>query len=85
MDAARALAQAARLSGYQDVTAGRAGRFDDGPVQPVQVERHPPGLVILGGWVGIAALFGLAGALVSTALFIRRVRAGQDTGAGFGG
>jgi type VII secretion-associated serine protease mycosin len=82
VDAVTALSEAAKLRGYQDVTAGRAGRFDDGPVQPVQVERHPPGLVILGGWVGIAALFGLAGALVCTALFVRRIRAQQETGHG---
>jgi type VII secretion-associated serine protease mycosin len=81
-DAASALAEAAKLHGYQDVTAGRAGRFDDGPVQPVQVERHPPGLVLLGGWVGIAALFGLAGALISTALLVRRIRANQESGYG---
>ncbi|MDN3352735.1 S8 family serine peptidase [Actinomadura sp. DC4] len=80
VDAAAALTEAAKLRGYQDVTAGRAGRFDDGPVQPVQVERHPPGLVILGGWVGVAALFGLAGALICTALFVRRIRAQQETG-----
>jgi type VII secretion-associated serine protease mycosin len=81
-DAVTALSEAAKLRGYQEVTAGRAGRFDDGPVNPVQVERHPPGLVILGGWVGIAALFGLAGALICTALFTRRIRAEQETGHG---
>jgi type VII secretion-associated serine protease mycosin len=82
VDAVTALSEAAKLRGYQDVAAGRAGRFDDGPVNPVQVERHPPGLVILGGWVGIAALFGLAGALVCTALFVRRIQAQQETGHG---
>jgi type VII secretion-associated serine protease mycosin len=82
VDAVTALSEAAKLRGYQDVTAGRAGRFDDGPVRPVQVERHPPGLIILGGWVGIAALFGLAGALACTALFVQRIRAQQETGHG---
>ena len=82
VDAATALTEAAKLRDYQDVTAGRAGRFDNGPVRPVQVERHPPGLVILGGWVGIAALFGLAGALVCTALFMRRIRVQRESGHG---
>jgi type VII secretion-associated serine protease mycosin len=85
VDAAGALNEAGKLRGYQDVAGGRAGRFDDGPVQPVQVERHPPGLVILGGWVGVAALFGLAGAVVTTMLFVRRIRAAGGTGAGHGG
>jgi type VII secretion-associated serine protease mycosin len=82
VDAATALREAAKLRGYQDVAAGRAGRFDNGPVRPVQVERHPPGLVILGGWVGIAALFGLAGAVISTALLVRRIRTDQENGHG---
>jgi subtilisin family serine protease len=85
VDAAGALNAASGLSGYQDVTGGRPGRFDDGPVQPVQVERHPPGLVILGGWVGVAALFGLAGAVVTTVLFVRRIHGGSDMGTGYGG
>src|SRR3569833_495283 len=82
VDAVTALREAAKLRGYQDVAAGRAGRFDNGPVRPVQVERHPPGLVILGGWVGIAALFGLAGAVISTALLVRRIRTDQENGHG---
>jgi subtilisin family serine protease len=85
VNAVGALTEADKLRGYQDTAGGRAGRFDDGPVQPVQVERHPPGLLILGGWVGVAALFGLAGAVVTTALFVRRMRVGRDTGAGYGG
>lgn len=96
VDAAGALAEAGRLRDYQDVAVSKTGRFDEGPVHPVQVERHPPGLVILGGWIGVAALFGLAGALVTTALLLRRIRgrpasgepAGQrggQRGGGFGG
>ena len=85
VDAVGALNEAARLRGYQDVADGRTGRFDDGPVRPVQVERHPPGLVILGGWVGIASVFGLAGALVTTALFIRRIRTRRGMEDGYGG
>ncbi|MGH3374170.1 MAG: S8 family serine peptidase [Actinoallomurus sp.] len=85
VDAVGALNEADKLRGYQDTAGGLAGRFDDGPVQPVQVERHPPGLLILGGWVGVAALFGLAGAVVTTVLFVRRMRVGGDTGAGYGG
>jgi type VII secretion-associated serine protease mycosin len=84
VDAAAALAEAGRLSHYQAAAGGRAGRFADGPVHPVQVERHPPGLVILGGWVGVAALFGLAGALTTTVLLVRRIRARQETGSGAG-
>jgi subtilisin family serine protease len=88
VDAAAALAEAGRLSRYKEVAGGRAGRFDEGPINPVQVERHPPGLVILGGWVGVAALFGLAGAVMSTVLLVRRIR-GRDSdaeqGAGYGG
>jgi type VII secretion-associated serine protease mycosin len=84
VDAAAALTEAGRLSGYEETAGGRPGRFDDGPVNPVQVERHPPGLVILGGWVGIAALFGLAGAVVTAALYVRRIRASGDTGTGDG-
>jgi type VII secretion-associated serine protease mycosin len=87
VDAAGALNAAAKLGGYQDVTAGRTGRFDDGPVDPVQVERHPPGLVILGGWIGVAALFGLAGALITTTMLVLRLRSrgDADTEAGHGG
>jgi type VII secretion-associated serine protease mycosin len=81
VDAAAALTEARRLSGYSETTGGLPGRFDDGPVHPVQVERHPPGLVILGGWVGVAALFGLAGAVVTAGLYVRRIRAG-GTGTG---
>lgn len=84
VDAAAALTEAGRLSGYEATAGGRPGRFDDGPVRPVQVERHPPGLVILGGWVGVAALFGLAGAVVTAALYVRRIRAGGETGIGNG-
>jgi type VII secretion-associated serine protease mycosin len=84
VDAAAALNEAAKLRGYQDTAAGQSGRFDSGPVRPVQVERHPPGLVILGGWIGVAALFGLAGALVSTALLLRRIRGRRETGTGTG-
>jgi type VII secretion-associated serine protease mycosin len=83
VDAAAALNEAGRLNGYGETTGGLPGRFDDGPVRPVQVERHPPGLVILGGWVGIAALFGLAGAVVTASLYVRRIRAGGGgTGTG---
>jgi type VII secretion-associated serine protease mycosin len=82
VDAATALAEAAKLRGYRDATAGRTGRFDDGPVRPVQVERHPPGLVILGGWIGVAALFGLVGALITTAMLVRRIRGRRETGDG---
>jgi type VII secretion-associated serine protease mycosin len=84
VNAAAALTEASRLRGYEETAGGRPGRFDDGPVHPVQVERHPPGLVILGGWVGVAALFGLAGALVTAALYIRRIRTGGGTGTGDG-
>lgn len=84
VDAAVALTEAAKLRGYRDATAGRTGRFDSGPIRPVQVERHPPGLVILGGWIGVAALFGLAGALITTALLVRRIRGRQETGGGDG-
>jgi hypothetical protein len=49
-------------------------------VRPVQVERHPPGLVLLGGGVGIAALFGLAGTLTTTVLLVRRIRVRQGAG-----
>jgi hypothetical protein len=72
------LAEAGRLRDYRLTATGKPGRFDDRPVRPVQVERHPPGLVILGGWVGIAALFGLVGALTTTVLLIQRVRARQE-------
>ncbi|HZE31639.1 MAG TPA: S8 family serine peptidase [Actinoallomurus sp.] len=88
VDAAAALTEAGRLSHYKEVASGRAGRFDEGPIKPVQVERHPPGLVILGGWVGVAALFGLAGAVMSTVLLVRRIRARDrdaEQGAGYGG
>ncbi|GLY73170.1 S8 family serine peptidase [Actinoallomurus iriomotensis] len=81
VDAAAALTAASKLRGYQDVTAGRPGRFDDGPVNPVQVERHPPGLIFLGGWIGVAALFGLAGALITTTLLILRIRGRGNTDA----
>jgi type VII secretion-associated serine protease mycosin len=81
VNAVSALTEAAKLRGYQDTATSKSGRFEDGPVRPVQVERHPPGLVFLGGWIGIAALFGLAGALTTTALLIRRIRVGrEDTG-----
>jgi type VII secretion-associated serine protease mycosin len=79
VDAAAALTAAGRLHGYDEAAAGRPGRFDSAPVNPVQVERHPPGLVLLGGWIGIAALFGLVGALVSATLLIRRIHRGGDT------
>lgn len=82
VDAAAALTEAGRLNGYTETTGGRPGRFDDGPVHPVQVERHPPGLVILGGWIGVAALFGLAGAVVTAALYVRRIRTSGGTGTG---
>jgi type VII secretion-associated serine protease mycosin len=85
VNAAAALAAADRLQGYRLAAGGKSGRFDDGPMRPVQVERHPPGLVILGGWVGVAAIFGFAGALTTTVLYIRRVRVrcGSETdGAG---
>lgn len=82
VNAVAALTEAARLRGYQEVAAGRAGRFDDSPVRPIPVERHPPGLIILGGWVGVAALFGLAGALITVVLYVRRIRASQDGGDG---
>ncbi|TQL95632.1 type VII secretion-associated serine protease mycosin [Actinoallomurus bryophytorum] len=88
VDAAAALTEAGRLSRYKEVTDGRTGRFDEGPIKPVQVERHPPGLVILGGWVGVAALFGLAGAVMSTVLLVRRIRARREDaeeGAGYDG
>jgi type VII secretion-associated serine protease mycosin len=88
VDAAAALTEAGRLSRYKEVAGGRAGRFDEGPIKPVQVESHPPGLVILGGWVGVAALFGLAGAVMSTVLLVRRIRARRkdaEQGAGYGG
>jgi subtilisin family serine protease len=75
VNAPAALAAAGRLQGYRLTAGGKTGRFDNGPMQPVQVERHPPGLVILGGWVGVAAIFGFAGALTTTILYIRRVRA----------
>ena len=39
---------------------GRPDQLDVPVRHRVQVERHPPGLVILGGWVGVAALFGHA-------------------------
>ncbi|MEV5747462.1 S8 family serine peptidase [Actinoallomurus sp. NPDC052308] len=85
VNAPAALAAADRLQGYQLSANGKTGRFDDGPMRPVQVERHPPGLVFLGGWIGVAALFGFAGALTTTVLYIRRVRArhgSEDDGAG---
>jgi type VII secretion-associated serine protease mycosin len=87
VDAAAALKEAAGLRGYQDVADGKSGRFVEGPVRPIQVERHPPGMVILGGWIGIASLFGLVGALVSTALLVRRIRGRRhiDVEAGRGG
>jgi type VII secretion-associated serine protease mycosin len=88
VDAAAALTEAGRLSHYKEVAGGRAGRFDEGPIKPIQVERHPPGLVILGGWVGVAALFGLVGAVMSTVLLVRRIRARDgdaEQGAGHGG
>jgi type VII secretion-associated serine protease mycosin len=74
VDAAGALTAAGRLRDYDEVAVGRTGRFDDGPVDPVQVERHPPGMVILGGWIGIAALFGLVGALITMTLLVLRTR-----------
>ena len=82
VNAAAALTEASRLRGYQETAGGRAGRFDNGPIRPVQVERHPPGLVILGGWIGIAALFGLLGAVVTVALYVRRIRVETGTGDG---
>jgi type VII secretion-associated serine protease mycosin len=84
VDAAAALKEAAALREYGVTAPGEYGRFDDGPIRPVQVERHPPGLVFLGGWIGVAALFGLVGALVSTTLLMRRIR-GDAGGDGEGG
>ena len=82
INAPAALAEAARLRGYQVAGGGLRGRFDDTPVRPVQVERHPPGLVLLGGWIGVAALFGFAGALTTSVLYVRRLRSRTDTGTG---
>ncbi|MCO5971964.1 S8 family serine peptidase [Actinoallomurus soli] len=80
VNAPAALAAADRLQGYRLTAGGKTGRFGDGPMRPVQVEQHPPGLVILGGWVGVAALFGFAGALTTTVLYVRRVRVRHDSG-----
>jgi type VII secretion-associated serine protease mycosin len=74
VNAAAALDAADRLRNYGLTAQGKTGRFDDGPIRPVQVEQHPPGLILLGGWVGVAALFGFAGALTTTVLYIQRVR-----------
>ncbi len=80
VNAAAALSQATRLQGYSLAGDGKSGRFETSPIRPISVERHPPGLVLLGGWVGIAALFGLGGAVTTTVLFMRRVRTGGGTG-----
>lgn len=82
VDAPAALTEAARLRGYQVSGGGLAGRFDTAPIRPVQVERHPPGLVFLGGWIGVAALFGLVGALTTSVLYVQRLRSRRDAGAG---
>ncbi len=82
VNAPAALAEAGRLHGYRVSGGGLPGRFDDTPVRPVQVERHPPGLVLLGGWIGVAALFGFVGALTTSVLYVRRLRPRQDTGSG---
>lgn len=78
VNAAAALTAAGGLQGYRLTGAGKTGRFDDGPIRPVQVERHPSGLIILGGWVGVAALFGFIGALTTTVLYIMHVRARRE-------
>lgn len=78
VNAAAALTEAGKLQGYALTAKGKTGRFGEGPVDPVRVEDHPPGLVILGGWVGVAALFGLAGAVTSSVLLIRRMRGGRE-------
>jgi type VII secretion-associated serine protease mycosin len=80
VNAATALTEAGTLAGYRVSAPGRTGRFAEGPVGPVQVERHPPGLVLLGGWVGVAALFGFAGAMVITVLYVQRLRARSRAG-----
>jgi type VII secretion-associated serine protease mycosin len=74
VNAPAALAEAAKLRGYRNAVVGKTGRFDDGPIKPIQVEHHPPGLIMLGGWVGVAAIFGLAGAVASSVLLIRRIQ-----------
>ncbi len=75
VNAAAALTEAARIQGYGVIANGKVGRFDERPLMPVPVEHHPPGLVFLGGWVGVAALFGLGGAVATTVLFVRRIKA----------
>lgn len=74
VNAAAAMAEAGGLAAYQVAAPGRTGRFDAGPVGPVQVEHHPPGMVLLGGWIGIAALFGLVGAAATAVLYVQRLR-----------
>ncbi len=84
VDAAAALTEADKVRGYGVIANGKVGRFDEEPITPVRVEHHPPGLVFLGGWVGVAALFGLGGAVTTTVLFVRRIRAGDATDLGAG-
>jgi type VII secretion-associated serine protease mycosin len=74
VNAAAALRAAEHLRGYSAVADGKTGRFDTSPIRPISVERHPPGLIMLGGWIGVAALFGLAGAVTTTVLYWRRRR-----------
>lgn len=79
VNAASALTEAGRLAGYRLAAPGRIGRFDESPTGPVRVERHPPGLILLGGWIGVAALFGLVGAALTTVLYIQRLRTDRHT------
>lgn len=74
VNAAAALTEAGKLAGYRLSAPGRTGRFEESPITPVRVERHPPGLILLGGWIGVAALFGLVGAAVTSVLYIQRLR-----------
>jgi type VII secretion-associated serine protease mycosin len=77
VDAAAALTEAGRLVHYTDSGAGKpaAGTFTDTKAHPIRVVLHPTGLIILGGWIGVASIFGLAGAVAAAVLLIWRIRA----------
>lgn len=77
VDAAAALTEAGQLAHYTDSGAGKpaADRFSAVRVRPIRVVLHPTGLIILGGWIGVASLFGLAGAIAMAVLLIWRIRA----------
>lgn len=74
VDAAGALVEAGRLAGYKVAVSVPEQRYGKGGGKPVAIIRHPPGMVFLGGWVGVASLFGLVGAVATALLLARRIR-----------